>query len=464
MILAPTPQNMRQNKTIKQLIHQRLCTFQSGDIESLFQDTTFNSNWNSSKPRPTTNTGNTAAQLAADSDNYRTAISRACTFNKIASIDEFNISTVKKLYPQPVSTNETLPAPNPSNIQPTFLPGNICDTIRTAPKNKGTGVYSDSIDTFIHLAKRHDNTTDKNIQCLFQLIFEGSIPTEAKHFFTDTYLFCLHKDEMDKRKLRPIGIPTAIRRIISRHIAQHWKEKFALHLLPYNYAVGIPNGMDYIVKSMQLSIEKFIKQPQTQNQLPTRAAVFIDLTNMFNSVSRTELFNTIAQHFPELHAFTTLFYAEPGQVHYKWKDTTWKQLYMEEGVNQGCPLSPIFATLVLHEILQPLAKQLQHRAQERLNNNIPGDDGFGSLAHLFAYMDDISSSVAHDDVEFFCTEIEKLGASRGCFVNPTKTRILTSVLWRQHNSTSDLKSSHKYLIHNPKILHQRKQGWNFLTS
>ncbi len=100
---------------------------------------------------------------------------------------------------------------------------------------------------------------------------------------------------------------------------------------------------------------------------------------------------------------------------------------MKEGVNQGCPLSPIFATLVLHRILQPLAQQLQIRANNRLKSNNTGDDGFGSIAHLLAYMDDISSTVAHEDVEFFCTELERLGASRGCFVNPAlKTRILTS--------------------------------------
>ncbi len=99
---------------------------------------------------------------------------------------------------------------------------------------------------------------------------------------------------------------------------------------------------------------------------------------------------------------------------------------MKEGVNQGCPLSPIFATLVLHRVLKPVAEQLQLRAKSRVQNNNLGDDGHGSLAHLLAYMDNISTTVAYEDVEFFCTEIDRLGAPRGCFVNPMKTRILTS--------------------------------------
>jgi hypothetical protein len=50
---------------------------------------------------------------------------------------------------------------------------------------------------------------------------------------------------------------------------------------------------------------------------------------------------------------------------------------MVEGVNQGCPLSPIFATLVLHQILKSLDSKLQQRAEERLQNGYPGDNGLG---------------------------------------------------------------------------------------
>jgi hypothetical protein len=404
LILAPTPQQSRGNKSVKQIIHDRLIDFQSGNINKLFDGTTFNTNWNKYSPRPSSKIGNNAAQLAADADNYRTAIARACTDNKIAVIHNDNISIVNNLYPpQQPNTKEHI---KPSNTHDLHLPGNICDTIRRSSQNTGTGILSDSIDAFIHLANQDIDTTNTNLQHIFNLVYQGKIPTRARHFFTDTYLFCLHKDATDSRKLRPIGIPTAIRRIIASHVAQQWKDKFALHLLPYNFAVGIPNGMDFIIKSMQLSIERFIDQPQQNDFTPTRAAIFVNLTNMFNSVSRAELFDIIATDFPELYQLTTLFYEQHGTVHYKWNQTDWRYLHMKDGVNQGCPLSPIFATLVLHRVLKPLAQQLELRASERLRNGHKGDDGYGSLAHLFAYMDDISSTVAHEDVEFFCTEIE----------------------------------------------------------
>ena len=76
--------------------------------------------------------------------------------------------------------------------------------------------------------------------------------------------------------------------------------------------------MDFIIKAMILSIDKFIQQPQWKQALPTHAAIFADLTNMFNNVSRDELTNIIHTNFPELSPITHQIYNNPGSVHYKW--------------------------------------------------------------------------------------------------------------------------------------------------
>jgi hypothetical protein len=89
----------------------------------------------------------------------------------------------------------------------------------------------------------------------------------------------LHKDASDHSKLRPLGILTAIYWIIASHAMQSLKNKFASHLLLCNYAVGVPDGSPFVIKAMQLSIERFIKTPQRINQVPTQAAFFFDLTN-----------------------------------------------------------------------------------------------------------------------------------------------------------------------------------------
>jgi hypothetical protein len=156
-----------------------------------------------------------------------------------------------------------------------------------------------------------------------------------KRYFTDVYLFCLHKDPNNHSKLRPLGIPTSIRQLIATHVARSLKSKFASHLLPYNYTVGISDGTSFIIKAMQLAIEKFIDAPQQAHCSPTRAVVFFDLTNQFKSISHSEFFNVIAEHFPELLPLTTLFYSNANTVHHKWSNGTWRQLLMKKGLHRA---------------------------------------------------------------------------------------------------------------------------------
>jgi len=151
---------------------------------------------------------------------------------------------------------------------------------------------------------------------------------------------------------------------------------------------------------MQLSIEKFIQTPQQTKTLPTRAAIFFDLTNQFNKVSREEFFNVIETSFPEILPLTTLFYHNATTVHHKWNDGTWRTLLMKEGVSQGCPLSCLFAFFVVARLLQPIDSLLRERAAARLASGDPGDDGFGGISHLLGFVNDISSCVFLPDLPF----------------------------------------------------------------
>ena len=171
------------------------------------------------------------------------------------------------------------------------MPGDICDTIRHSNRHKASGVNADSTDIFIDLVKTNIPQVLEDLQYIFNQIYTNNIPPPIQHFFSDVYLFCLHKDINDASKLRPIGIPTAIRRLIARHVAQTFKSKFAEFLLPYNFAVGIPNGGVTIINAIQLGIEKYITNREKDDQLLTRAAVFLDLLNMFNNISRVEIFD-----------------------------------------------------------------------------------------------------------------------------------------------------------------------------
>lgn len=190
---------------MKHVIARRLQLLQSGQILVLLTEAYgHNNNGTSTNPHPNNKMGNSAAQVAADSDNYRTAITRACNFNKIATIDETNNKIVKKLYSEPTPGIRQVNNYN-TNIQELHLPGDICSTILQSGRNKGTGLHCDSIDVFIDLVKLKEKLINDNAQNLFSLVYQGKIPVEARNFFNNAYLFCLHKDPNDLRKLRPIS-------------------------------------------------------------------------------------------------------------------------------------------------------------------------------------------------------------------------------------------------------------------
>ena len=81
--------------------------------------------------------------------------------------------------------------------------------------------------------------------------------------------------------------------------------------------------MDFVIKSMQLATGKYIKLPQARGRAPTRAAVFLDLKNMFNLVSHDKLLEIIKHRYPELHPLTSLLYQKAGTAHFRWDDGSW---------------------------------------------------------------------------------------------------------------------------------------------
>eukprot|EP00956_Cyclotella_meneghiniana_P041000 scaffold211404_cov36-Cyclotella_meneghiniana.AAC.3 len=177
---------------------------------------------------------------------------------------------------------------------------------------------------------------------------------------------------------------------------------------------------------MQLGVDKFITEPEEKKHLPTRALVSLDIVNMFNAVSREELREIIARDFPTLEGFADMLYEENGETYVRMGDGSWAVIDVEEGFSQGCPLSPVFAALVLNSILTKLQPQLEARAKARAAAGDKGDDGHGGVGLVMAYVDDVNALLHHDDVHWFLKEFVKLATPRGGVLNTFKTRILTS--------------------------------------
>ena len=133
---------------------------------------------------------------------------------------------------------------------------------------------------------------------------------------------------------------------------------------------------------------------------------------MFNELSREKIFELVQAKYPELFPLVSMLYRNPGSIFCKMGDGQWHTKLMQEGVNQGCPLSSTIAALLLNEILLPLTAKLKA--------------SLGRETDPMAYIDDCRANVYVEDVWFFLEEFNRLGGPLGCHLNFDKTHIMPS--------------------------------------
>ena len=435
-------------ESITQCIYRRVRWFRAGRFQDLYNESRQVKSKSPSAQRSSSSNNDKyiekSAQLAADVDNYGTCNYRLTKNTPVAVVDDSNISILQKLHP-----NEVYPPSVPrlrssrrrkntkqrhKNCKQFIIsPDVIVNNILHLKKGKATGLQVDSIDLFIILAQRcrHNNSKKKTLKSFsstlaefFTLVANGKIPKSLISIYRTTYLVALEKDPDDNTKLRPLGIPSAVRRITANTIANETKAQFADHLLPYNYAVGIKGGIDFITSTVRLAVEKYITNQTELGLLPTRALVSLDIRNMFNAISRHKLREIVREEFPRLTAFVDCLYEEQGKSIVKMDDGEWEEIPVCEGFSQGCPLSPILAAIVLNHILKHVDSVLTRRASTRSKSQ--SDDGTGGLAIIMAYVDDANFLVPLEDVKPLLEAFKEVAEPLGAKMNEEKTRILTS--------------------------------------
>ena len=94
---------------------------------------------------------------------------------------------------------------------------------------------------------------------------------------------------------------------------------------------------------------------------------------------------------------------------------------------------------MLDRVLRPLDSLLHQQANDRLLNRDHGDDGHGSITHLFGWVDDVTAGVPIVDLEFFCDKFAELAEPLGLKLNPIQnpyTNILHRHLHPPHSLCS----------------------------
>ena len=381
--------NKARHASVNRTIHERLRLFKQGRIRELYNESNAVVSKSPSEMAAKPDKVQKTAQLAIDLDNVKSGNVRLTKSAPVAIIDEARLKALQDLHPPSLNrgVNKARRSSRFSHdrrkIQ--FTPEQIVRVLSRLHRGKAAGLYGDSLDLYIKTARRLNLSKDDDLEKarrlakLFSNVANSDIPKGFQAVLRKTYLVALEKDPDDRLKLRPLGVPSAIRRIATAAVLSEYSSVLAEHLLPYNFAIGVSGGCDVVIKTMQLGVDKYITERESSRQLPTRALVSLDLVNMFNAVSREELREIISNDFPALEHFADMLYEEDGETYVRMGDGSWSVIDVTEGFSQGCPLSPVFAALVLNSILRQLQPQLEARAKSRLARGDKGDDGKGSI-------------------------------------------------------------------------------------
>jgi hypothetical protein len=415
LICAPNPDKSATAERTNTFVMRRIRMFRSGQIEALYKESNqvISRTPKDHKENPTKI--QRSAQIAADVDNYRSANIRLTNDMPVAAIDDEKLQVLQALHPKSYNlklnhkhhqTRGSTRNRKRIIISPTALSA----TFSRLKRGKGTGFQLDSLDIFIKLAtsyrraKKKGNKTHINLETLaifFTTLANGDVTDKIKLILRTTYLVALHKDPTNDLKLRPLGIPSAIRRIMAIAVLQLYRGRFAEHLLPFNYAFGVHGGVDFITTTLRLGIEDYMTKPEALNGLPTRSLISLDIKNMFNAISREKARQIISRDFPELDGFADCLYEDYGRQCLRRDDGTWEVIEVQEGFSQGCPASPIFAALVLTSILTKINRDLSLDALTRFNKGNKHDDGQGGKPLILGYVDDVNILLPIEDVEKF---------------------------------------------------------------
>ncbi len=449
LVLAPRPPEVEESphaESLTQCLYRRIRWFRAGRIKDLYDESCKvvslpPADRFGPSPPPSSNSEKTA-QLAADNDNFGTANARLTKNTPVARVfdgPDGNLQSLIDLHPdarykpkKQVRRSRRKAQRFRNTNEFVFTAPSIISDLLHLKKGKAPGLQVDSLDIFIHLAKRCRTPQAKKklkpfastLAAFFTLVANGDYPEDIRSILTTTYLVALEKDPNNHKKLRPLGIPAAIRRIAANAIASECRSEFASYLLPYNYAVGIQGGIDFVTSSLRLGVEKYMKNQESVGLLPTRALVSLDIRNMFNAISRHKLREIVTEEFPKLKSFVDSLYAEEGQSCVKLDDGTWESIPVKEGFSQGCPLSPILAAVVLNYILKKVDAKLRTLSSAR--SKPKSDDNLGGLALILAYVDDANFLVPLEDVLPLLEAFDEVAKPLGCDMNTEKTRIMTS--------------------------------------
>ena len=175
------------------------------------------------------------------------------------------------------------------------------------------------------------STTEASLTAALAVIVAGAVPEADQPYMCGARLVGLVKRDLS---LRPVAAGDVLRRMAGRLISKAvGKDARAYLLARSQVGVAVEGGADAAIAACR----------DTARTLPPGHVIAkLDQRNAFNSVWRSCILPEVAAAFPAAYPYARLAYGR-----HTWLYFGAHRILSQSGVQQGCPLGPLFFSLVM---------------------------------------------------------------------------------------------------------------------
>ena len=188
----------------------------------------------------------------------------------------------------------------------------VVSTIRSAARGSAPGPSGLRMEHLWALAEDGREAQVGVVQLLASDAATSVVPAAASHALAGAELLLLVKqgtpDADGVPKLRPIGMPETLRKLVAGSLARALRASAASLMAPLQMGIGVPNACERLLHALEAQLEA----------APEEGVLLLDYKNAFNLVSRAAARAFVDRAFPSLTPHVAATYGGDAPAVYGW--------------------------------------------------------------------------------------------------------------------------------------------------
>ena len=344
VLRAPSRGGTRHASANFNAIRDRIKRWKNGEVDVLWKEATATKIKSKRGSDDSNGSSLRRAKGLAQLGQYGRA-AKALNSEGLAPSDKKTLGYLRELHPRSAAP-QPFPPSDHSFLAYQFEESFVLKALKGFPSGTASGPSRTFPEHFLNAAECPTPVAAERaltaVTKLVNALAAGKIAPEVAPWLCSANLYALKKA---KGGVRPIAVGEVLRRLTAKCLARAANSEAQAFLCPHQLGVATKGGVEAIVHSTKLIMEKCRREGL--------GILMVDFENAFNSLDRTHILTAIRDRLPGLVAFSDLSYSQHSNLIYESSI-----INSEHGVQQGDPLGPLLFAATLHSLVEKIAKDV----------------------------------------------------------------------------------------------------------